>query len=127
MKATILFLHLAGAALSLLVSCSNTPSKGGSGANDASAEFTAEACKTDTCGAEAKICGWTNSDAKYLGCLSDCDSLGMINTVCPKEAEALYACANLGANVDCTTGKGTGCDAELQKLTTCVQSVDGGS
>ncbi len=126
MKVTISTLHLAETALVFLAACSNTPSNGGDVAKDAGTEFTAEACKTETCGAEAKICGWTNSDAKYLGCLSDCDALGIINAICPKEAEALYACANRGANVDCTTGKGTGCDAEVQSLTTCAQRDGGG-
>ena len=93
----------------------------------ASVKFTAAACKADTCGAEAKICGWGSSDAKYLGCLSDCDSLGIISARCPKEAAALYACASLGAKVDCTTGKGTGCTAEEQQVATCLQSGDGGN
>jgi hypothetical protein len=85
-----------------------------------------EGCKNDTCGAEAKICGWVNNDAKYAGCLTDCVSLGTISELCPKQAAALYTCANLGSKVDCTTGKGTGCNAQEQQLATCVES-DGGS
>ena len=88
--------------------------------------FTVAACKADTCGAEAKICGWGNSDAKYLGCLSDCERLGIVNARCPDKAAALYACASLGAKVDCTTGKGTGCDTEEQQAAACLP-IDGGS
>ena len=126
MKAMITAIRLAGAAFALLVACSSTSSKGRPGdSSDASVVFTAAACKAGTCGAEAKICGWGSSDAMYLGCLSDCDSLGIIYAVCPKQAAALYTCANLGSKVDCTTGKGTGCNAEEQQVATCVQ-VDGG-
>lgn len=118
MKPTpVSLLPLAGAALSLLLSCSGSSSK---------RDFTVESCKTVTCGAEAQICTWTSSDPKYLGCLTDCETLGKIATVCPKEAQALYTCADLGANVDCTTGKGKGCDAELQNLTACMPVGDAG-
>jgi hypothetical protein len=92
----------------------------------ASAAFTPAACKADTCGAEARKCGWGSSDAKYLGCLSDCDLLGVVNARCPDAAAALYACANLGEFVDCTTGKGTGCTAETQQAEACLLS-DGGN
>jgi hypothetical protein len=119
MKANVTAILLVWTAFALFLACSSTPSNG------AGAGFTPAACKADTCGAEAKKCGWGNSDAKYLGCLSDCDALGVINASCPKDAAALYACASLGAKVDCTTGKGTGCDAEEQQVATCLQ-VDGG-
>lgn len=122
MKPTsVSLLPLASAALSLLLSCSGSSSK-----KDAGAVFTVESCKTDTCGAEAQICSWTSSDAKYLGCLTDCENLGKIGIACPKEAQALYACADLGANVDCTAGKGKGCEAELENLTACLQAADAG-
>jgi hypothetical protein len=121
MKAIITVIQLVGTAVALQVACSSTPSNGNN------AGFSAEACKADTCGAEAKACSWGNNDPKYLSCRSDCDTLGVFNTSCPKQASALYACANLGANVDCTTGKGTGCVAEQQQLLTCVQGVDGGN
>jgi hypothetical protein len=98
-----------------------------SGGDGASVGFTTAACKADTCSAEAKICGWGSSDAKYLGCLSDCDTLGILNARCPEKAAALYACASLGAKVDCTTGKGTGCAAEEQQLAACLMGGDGGS
>jgi len=142
MKATITVLQLAGTAFALLVACSSTPSTGDAGrefeggdisgaiadgADAAGAGFTAAACKADTCTAEATKCGWGSSDAKYLGCLSDCDLLGTLNARCPLEAAALYACASLGAKVDCTTGKGTGCNAEEQQVATCLQRGDGGS
>jgi hypothetical protein len=91
----------------------------------ANLEFTVAGCQADTCGAEAVICGWTASDAKYLGCLADCQMLGTVGGKCPAQATALYACASLGAKVDCTTGKGTGCDTEEQALTGCFLT-DGG-
>jgi hypothetical protein len=97
------------------------------GAAGTSAGFTAAACQADTCGADATKCGWDGSDAKYLGCLSDCDLLGIANASCPEKVAALYACASLGAKVDCTTGKGTGCDSEEQQVAMCLQSPDGGS
>ncbi len=125
MKPAIPSLSLAGAALSLLVSCSSSSSKGDH-RGDASAVFTVESCKAETCGNEAQVCNWTTSNEKYRGCLTDCENLGTISTVCPKEAQAIYACADLGANVDCTTGKGTGCEVELQNLTACLQGADGG-
>ena len=87
--------------------------------------FTVAGCKADTCGTEARKCGWGTSDTKYLGCLSDCDLLGVANTLCPEKAAVLYTCASLGEKVDCTTGKGTGCDTEEQQMTTCLQ-IDGG-
>jgi hypothetical protein len=95
-------------------------------AADANVAFSVAACQADTCGAEATKCGWTTSEAKYLGCLSDCEVLGTIATRCPHEAMALYACADLGAKVDCTTGKGTGCDAETQALAACLDLGDAG-
>ena len=60
------FLPLAAAALSLLLSCSGGSSKKDHLGGDAGPVFTVESCKTDTCGAEAQICGWTSSDPKYL-------------------------------------------------------------
>lgn len=127
MKPTpVLFLTLVGAALFPLVSCSGPSSKKDRLNGDAGVVFTVESCKTDTCGAEAQICSWTSSDPKYLGCLTDCENLGKISIACPKEAQALYTCADFGANVDCTTGKGKGCEAELQNLTACLQGADGG-
>jgi hypothetical protein len=88
--------------------------------------FTVAGCKADTCGAEARLCGWGTSDAKYLGCLADCEILGVASTRCPDKAAALYGCASLGAKVDCTTGKGTGCDAEEAQARACVL-IDGGA
>jgi hypothetical protein len=141
MKATTTVFHRAGTAFALLLACSCTPSTEKSGgrfdgggadglvaarADGASVGFTAAACKADTCTAEATKCGWGNSDAKYLGCLSDCDNLGFANARCPDQAAALYTCASLGAKVDCTTGKGTGCSAEEQQVVTCMQARDGG-
>jgi hypothetical protein len=97
------------------------------GSAGTSAGFTVAACQAETCGTEATICGWGSGDAKYLGCLSDCDLLGIANASCPEKVAALYACASLGAKVDCTTGKGTGCDREEQQVAMCLQSPDGGS
>jgi hypothetical protein len=97
------------------------------GEDGASAAFTTAACQADTCRAEATKCGWGSSDAKYLGCLSDCSLLGVANALCPKKVASLYACASLGEKVDCSTGKGTGCDSEEQQVAVCLQSGDGGS
>ena len=122
MKAIITAIQLVGLTFALLLACSSPSSNGNSSG------FSAAACKTDVCAAEAKKCTWANNDAKYLSCLTDCDTLAIFYASCPKEASTLYACANLGVNVDCATGKGTGCIAEQQQLTTCIQGFfDGGN
>jgi len=137
-RANIAF-YLAELSLVLLLACGDSSGKRDAGRSDgagdavvpsgadaASVEFTVAGCKADTCGAEATICGWNSSDAKYVGCLSDCEILGQLTVRCPEKAAALYACASLGAKVDCTTGKGTGCDAEEQALGACLLA-DGGA
>jgi hypothetical protein len=126
MKRSNVISYAAGLGVAVLLACGGSSSKRDAGSPEGGTdgagnlEFTVAGCKADTCGAEVKICGWTSSDAKYLGCLSDCENLGKISLRCPAEAAALYACAALGAKVDCTSGKGTGCDAEEQTLGSCL-------
>jgi hypothetical protein len=140
MKTTSIAFPFAELSLALLLACSGPSATGKSGGSEGGADgvvpdgtdgsgvvFTVAGCKADTCGAEATKCGWGNSDAKYLGCLSDCEVLGMLYLRCPETASTLYACASLGEKVDCTTGKGTGCDAEEQALASCLPIPDGGS
>lgn len=131
---------LAELGLALLLACGHPSSRPDAGSLDAGSdgaapggtdtgtqEFTVAACRTDTCGAEATICGWGTGDPKYLGCLADCQVLGMVSVQCPEKAAALYACASLGAKVDCTTGKGIGCEREEQALAGCLPIPDGGA
>lgn len=126
-------LCLACTACALLLACSDpssTRKPDGAAAADGQdavgVGFTAAACKADTCSAEALKCAWNSSDARYAGCLTDCDLLGTANLHCPEEVAALYTCASLGAKVDCTTGKGTGCYTEEQQVGTCLQIADAG-
>jgi hypothetical protein len=105
-----------GAAEDVLSSATDSPGAG----------FTVAGCQSDTCGAEAAKCGWGSSDAKYLGCLRDCAVLGTAYSSCPEVVNALYTCASLGAKVDCTTGKGTGCSAEEAALAPCLAKDDAG-
>jgi hypothetical protein len=122
-----------------LVACSDSSSKGKSAPLDGAAQdavsattdgpstaFSVAGCQADTCGAEAAKCGWGSSDAKYLGCLGDCVLLGAAYLSCPAEVTTLYTCASLGAKVDCTTGKGTGCSAEEAALAPCIPKSDAG-
>jgi hypothetical protein len=89
--------------------------------------FSVDKCQSDTCGAEAAKCGWDAGEPKYLGCLNDCALLGTAYTQCSEGVTALYACASLGEKVDCTTGMGTGCNAEELAVAACLQRLDAGT